>query len=126
MCAALADLGSRAKSILPGRPTLLIDHHRPEGIPPGAELITGYDEEPTPTSGLLAYWCDQGVVAIDDLAWIAAISLLSDLGDHAPFAVLAGGETALEDYATARRHCATHPVALPAAMLDRAGPAAEG
>ncbi len=92
MCAALADLGSRAQSILPGIPMLLIDHHRPAGIPPGAELITGYDEEPTPTSGLLAYWCGQGVVAIDDLDWIAAISLLSDIGDHAPFAVLAGAK----------------------------------
>lgn len=83
----VTDLGSRAQTLL-DVPTLLIDHHRPAGTPPGATLITGYGHEPTPTSGLLAYWCGQAVAPIDDLLWIAAISLLSDIGDHAPFAEL--------------------------------------
>ena len=84
----VADLGSRAEPVLDGVPTLLIDHHRPTGIPPQAELLTGYGVEPTPTSGLLAYWCAQALGAADDLLWIAAISLLSDIGDKAPFAEL--------------------------------------
>lgn len=83
----VADLGSRAQPLL-DVPTLLIDHHRPVGTPPGATLISGYGHEPTPTSGLLAYWCGQAIAPIDDLIWIAAISLLSDIGDHAPFAEL--------------------------------------
>ena len=81
----VADLGSRGRPILEGVPTLLIDHHRPDGVPPGATLITGYGREPTPTSGLLAYWAAGAVADVDDLLWIAAISLLSDLGDDAPF-----------------------------------------
>lgn len=83
----VTDLGSREQSLL-DVPTLLIDHHRPNGTPPGATLITGYGHEPTPTSGLLAYWCGQAVAPVDELLWIAAISLLSDIGDHAPFVEL--------------------------------------
>lgn len=80
----VTDLGSREQPLL-ALPTLLIDHHRPTGVPPQATLITGYGQEPTPTSGLLAYWCAQSVAPVDDLLWIAAISLLSDIGDRAPF-----------------------------------------
>lgn len=83
----VTDLGSRDHPIL-DVPTLLIDHHRPTGVPPRAELITGYGSEPTPTSGLLAYWCGQALTNIDDLQWIAALSLLSDIGDNAPFDLL--------------------------------------
>jgi len=85
----VADLGSRAEPVLPGVPTLLIDHHRPEGVAPGAELLTGYGEDPVPTAGLLAYWACAGVARVDELDWIAAISILSDAGGDAPFALLA-------------------------------------
>ncbi len=86
------DLGSRADTMLPGVPTLLIDHHMPGGVPPGAELVTGYGTEPTPTTGLLVYWCIQGMLTpaqYEPLLWLAALSILSDLGDKAPFAELA-------------------------------------
>jgi single-stranded-DNA-specific exonuclease len=80
----VADLGTGPKPILPGVPTLFLDHHVPEGLPPGAELLTGYGLEPTPTSGLLSYWC-LPVAALD---WVAAVSILSDLGDTPDFAEL--------------------------------------
>ncbi len=90
------DLGSRADALLPGIPTLLIDHHLPGGVPPGAELITGYGSEakgePTPTTGLLVWWCVRALVTPEqhtELLWLAALSILSDLGDKAPFAELA-------------------------------------
>lgn len=84
----VADLGCRAEPVLPGVPTCFIDHHRPTGVPPGALLVSGYGHDPTPTSGLLAWECAKGVAAVDDLDWLAAISLLSDLGDSAPFSLL--------------------------------------
>ncbi len=76
---------------------MFIDHHRPTGRPADAEVLSAYGQTPTPTSGLLAYWCvrpcaagDAGPgVAGDASEWIAAVSLLSDLGDRAPFALLA-------------------------------------
>ena len=89
----VGDLGVRAEPVSPaGVPTFFIDHHRPSGLPPDAEerVVTGYGLEPTPTSGLIAFACVGGLegVNVDDLDWIAAISVLGDIGDKAPFAVL--------------------------------------
>lgn len=84
----VTDLGSRDQPVLEDVPTLFLDHHRPEGIPPNAELLTGYGEDPTPTSGLMAYWCAEAIAEAGDLCWLAAISILSDVGDKAPFALL--------------------------------------
>ena len=81
----VADLGCRAEPVLAGVPTCFIDHHRPAGTPPGDLLVTGYGTEPTPTSGLLAWECGKRVADVGDLDWIAAISVLSDLGDAACF-----------------------------------------
>lgn len=85
----VADLGCGPDPVLSGVPTLFVDHHRPEGVPPGAVLVTGYGTAPTPTSGHLAWECGKLVADVADLDWIAAISILSDVGDAAPFAVLA-------------------------------------
>ena len=100
----IVDLGARPDNVLPGIPTLLIDHHAPFGTPAGATLLTSYGTEPTATSGLLALWCAQAVSpgTADDLQWMAGISLLSDLGDKAPFPDLAEakkrfGSTAIKD-----------------------------
>ena len=86
----VADLGSRDAPLLDGAgvPTLLIDHHRPLGVPPGAELISGYGWDPIPNTSLLAYWLIAAVVPADDLLWVAAVGTLSDLGERAPFAIV--------------------------------------
>ena len=90
----ITDLGSRAEPILPDVPTLLLDHHRPLGVPPGGTLITAYREmgpgenaKEIPTTGLLAFRCAQALVPHQyaEYLWLAAVSLLSDLGDQAPF-----------------------------------------
>ncbi|MGI4854177.1 MAG: hypothetical protein ACRYF4_09060 [Janthinobacterium lividum] len=106
-CLIVADLGARPDVLLPGVPTLLIDHHVPFGTPPGATLLTSYGTEPTATTGLLALWCAQAIApaVADELQWMAGISLLSDLGDKAPFPDLAEskkrfGVTALKDLTT--------------------------
>lgn len=98
----VADLGVRSERILGGVPTVLIDHHVPRGAPPAATVITGYGHEPTPTSGLLAFWCAQTLADIDDLLWLAAISLIGDMAEDAGFAEMAEarqryGVTALRD-----------------------------
>ncbi|HEY0565517.1 MAG TPA: DHH family phosphoesterase [Terriglobales bacterium] len=79
----VSDLGSREKPILSATPAVLIDHHRPLGAPPGAVLVSGYGVEPTPTSGLIAFWCVSALGEFDDLAWIAGLSVIADLGDEA-------------------------------------------
>lgn len=92
----VTDLGVRGEPVWDGPPALLIDHHRPSGLPPSADetVITGYGVDPTPTSGILALAC-AGVlegVNVDDLDWIAAVSALSDLGDKAPFSIIASAK----------------------------------
>jgi len=95
----VADLGLRAGAVRPGTPTVVIDHHVPTGDAGGATVttdeaegvtvITGFGVEPTPTTSLLAHWCAAGLGAADDLLWLAAIGIVGDLGDKAPFPALA-------------------------------------
>ncbi len=97
----ILDLGSRPEELLPGIPTLLLDHHKPLGTPPGATLITAYretgpgeDAKKIPTTGLMAHRCAEALIPdqAESLLWLAAISLLSDLGDKAPFPELAAAK----------------------------------
>lgn len=97
----ILDLGARPDPLLPGVPTLLLDHHKPGGTPPGATLITAYretgpgeDAKEIPTTGLMAFRCAQTLIPdqAEALLWLAAISLLSDLGDKAPFPELAAAK----------------------------------
>ncbi len=98
----VADLGSRPGALLPAVPTLLLDHHVPTGVPEGAVLLTGYgrgleggDGKDVPTTGLMAWWCARALVGegvAEDWLWLAGISLLSDLGDKAPFPELAAAK----------------------------------
>ncbi len=102
----VTDLGVREEPVWDGPPPLFIDHHRPTGLPPSAAetVITGYGVDPTPTSGILALMCVGGLQGVDadDLDWIAAVSVLSDLGDKAPFSIIAAAKNA-----TALGFCAT-------------------
>jgi len=83
------DLGSRDEPIVEGAACCLIDHHRPDGTPPGALLITAYSWDPIPNTSLIVYDLCSPLVDIADLDWIAAIGALSDVGERAPFPLLA-------------------------------------
>jgi single-stranded-DNA-specific exonuclease len=82
------DLGSRAERIVPSVPTCLLDHHRPDGCPLGATLISAYGWEPTPTTSLLVHEVAGGLADLQDLEWVTAVGILSDLGEKAPFELL--------------------------------------
>ncbi len=133
----ILDLGARPEPLLPGIPTLLLDHHKPLGIPPGATLLTAYRESgpddnarEIPTTGLMAYRCAQALIPdqAEQLLWLAGISLLSDLGDKAPFPELAaakkqGTAAALRDTTSllnAPRRSATGDAYAALALLLRA------
>lgn len=82
------DLGSRDEPIVDGARACLIDHHRPDGVPPHAVLITAYAWDPIPNTSLLVYELCQSLVDVSDLDWVAAIGVVSDLGERAPFALM--------------------------------------
>ena len=84
----VTDLGTRAGAVVPGLPTAVLDHHvpitDPAGPAQGVTVIAGHDTEPQPCSALIAHWC-----AGDEDPWLAAIGILGDFGDKAPFPELA-------------------------------------
>lgn len=97
----VTDLGVGDGAILPGVPTVLVDHHVPRGRPGDALVISGHGWEPGPVSALLAWWCAQAIGDADDLLWLAALGLVGDMAGDG-FAELAEaqaryGKTALRD-----------------------------
>jgi single-stranded-DNA-specific exonuclease len=85
----VTDLGVREGAVLPGTPTLLIDHHVPTGTPGDALVISGNRLDPEPTSALLAYWCAAAVTNPDALLWLAALGLIGDMAREDAFPELA-------------------------------------
>jgi single-stranded-DNA-specific exonuclease len=91
----VTDLGVRDASVLPGVPTLFVDHHLPDGRPPApAVIVSGYGWHPVPTSAwlmweLLAPLAEAAGAPVDDLLWVAAVGTVSDLGEKAPWPRLA-------------------------------------
>jgi single-stranded-DNA-specific exonuclease len=83
------DLGSRDAPLLARARCCLIDHHRPDGVPSGALLLSAYAWDPIPNTSLLVYDLCAPLAEIEDLDWIAAIGALSDVGERAPFPLLA-------------------------------------
>ncbi len=98
----LADLGTRPDPVLPGCPTLVIDHHAPTGEPADAITVSGNGLDPEPTSALLAWWAAGALGDQHDLLWLAAIGLIGDLAAERGFPELdqaqaRWGKTALRD-----------------------------
>jgi single-stranded-DNA-specific exonuclease len=83
------DLGSRNEVLVAGVRSCFIDHHRPDGVAPGALLITAYSWDPIPNTSLIVYDLCSTVVDVSDIDWIAAIGVLSDIGERAPFPLIA-------------------------------------
>ncbi|HEX8617005.1 MAG TPA: DHH family phosphoesterase [Thermoanaerobaculia bacterium] len=83
------DLGSRDEPLLEDARCCLIDHHHPDGVPPNALLITAYAWDPIPNTSLIVYDLCASLVDVEDLDWVAAIGVLSDLGERAAFPLLA-------------------------------------
>ena len=100
----VTDLGVNEAGTLEadGIPVLYVDHHRPSGAPRGAYVISGYDWDPIPCSAWLANdvleAAEPNVDEMRQLDWIAAVGVISDLGDKAPWPRLADAK---------RRHTAT-------------------
>jgi single-stranded DNA-specific DHH superfamily exonuclease len=98
----VTDLGTRPEPVLPGVPTVVIDHHLPTGTPRHATTVSGNGLTPEPTSALLAWWAAAALGEQADLLWLAALGLIGDMADEAGFPELATAQarwakTALKD-----------------------------
>lgn len=67
-------------------PTVVIDHHPPAKNPPPALLCVAHDWKPPVCTSLLTHWLFFGEHSPH--SWIAAVGILSDLGDEAGFELL--------------------------------------
>ena len=74
------DLGVTPRVIAPGVPTLILDHHRHQGGPEGAVVLSGYGMDPVPTSSLLAW----KVAGTAENAWKANVGNQGDMGPSDP------------------------------------------
>jgi single-stranded-DNA-specific exonuclease len=84
----VTDLGVHHAGVLPGVPTMFVDHHRPEGEPGEGTIISGYGWDPIPASAWLAYELLAPLADVDDLGWLAAVGTIGDLGEKAPWDAL--------------------------------------
>lgn len=90
----VTDLGVNSAGTLEasGVPVLYVDHHRPSGAPE-AFVVSAYDWEPIPCSAWLAYGLlEAAAPEVDELRemdWIAAVGVISDLGETAPWPMMA-------------------------------------
>ena len=84
----VADLGIREGAVAPGVPTIIVDHHIPTGVPGDALVISGYGQDPVPTSSLIAYRCAGDLGPADDLVWLAALGIIGDMAEESGFAEL--------------------------------------
>lgn len=83
------DLGSQPQEVLGAVPVCFIDHHRPGGVLEKDVLISAYNWNPVPNTSLIVYDLFAAITEMDNLDWIAAIGVMSDLGERAPFELLA-------------------------------------
>jgi single-stranded-DNA-specific exonuclease len=74
------DAGSCRRQILPDIPTMVIDHHHPNGIPPVNTFVSSYGVDPPATASLLAYEICKDFVQINGREWLAALGLIADEG----------------------------------------------
>lgn len=79
------DMGSRAGPIVPGLPTVVVDHHDAREIPDGVVYVSGAGCEPVAPTALLAYVLLGTIAPLEDLGWLAWLGTAGDLGMAHPF-----------------------------------------
>lgn len=82
------DTGSRNRSIIHGLPTMVIDHHKPEGKPPVDVFATSYGVEPPSSASLVTYQICHEFSRVGNLEWLAAVGTAGDLGIDADLEIL--------------------------------------
>jgi hypothetical protein len=127
------DMGSRADPILPGVPTLLVDHHQSTEYPEGAMVLSSYGHEPIAPTSLLTYALVSPLVIPGPLEWLAVLGTVADLGTAAALPSLkdalrrAGRKAVTEAVAllNAARRSSHFAASLALEVLMRAGSAAD-
>jgi len=105
------DQGSRPRAVLPGIPTLVVDHHDApaEGVPADVYL-SGLDEAPVPAAALMTWRLLSPLTDLGDVAWYMGVGVHGDLGAEAPF----------PEFAAAKKQFGAKHIADAAALVNAA------
>lgn len=85
----LVDTGAAAENPYQPRAVLVLDHHRPLGIPTGATFVSSFGRDPTETSSLIAYLACRSLAELRPVEWLVLIGVFGDLGSADAFEYLA-------------------------------------
>jgi hypothetical protein len=85
----IVDMGSSPENPYAPIPVLVIDHHRPMGIPRDVVYCSSYRNRPVETSSLICYLICEEIVVLEDQAWIPLLGVFGDLGSVEAFPYLA-------------------------------------
>jgi single-stranded-DNA-specific exonuclease len=84
----VVDTGAAAENPFAPRPVLVLDHHQPLGIPPGATFVSSYRNKPPETSALITYLACQPLANLQPVEWLVLLGVFGDLGDSKDFPYL--------------------------------------
>lgn len=123
------DMGSRPEPIVPGVPTLVVDHHASDTFPEGAQVLTAHGREPVSPTSLLTYVLVSPLVVPGPLEWLATMGTVANLGTDEPVPHLkdalrrAGRKAVTESVAllNAARRSSTFAAPIALEVLQRAG-----
>jgi hypothetical protein len=87
-------------SIVPGLPTVVVDHHDAREVPEGVVYVSGAGAEPVAPTALIAYVLLGALAPLEEHGWLAWMGTAGDLGMAHPFAEELAGVMA--------RHRKTH------------------
>ena len=78
----LLDLGT-AEAKPTEAPLCVIDHHVPTSEADDRLVLSGYGQDPVPSTSLIAWWAAKGLVgdAADPLLWLAYVGAMGDMAD---------------------------------------------
>lgn len=124
----VTDMGSREEPLGLPAPTLLIDHHDSDAFPPDAVVVSASRRPPVVPTSYLAFELLCALVALDDLAWLALLGTVADLGAGADFGRVPAWRRAYRSkpvsdaiaLLNAARRSAEHDVATALAVLRAA------
>lgn len=81
----IVDTGSSPEEDYCGIPTMVVDHHRPLGLPACDLYVNSYGRFPKETSSLISCYICRELVGPEPIEWVALLGIFGDLGDSKRF-----------------------------------------
>ncbi len=81
----IVDTGSSSEEVYSDLRTMVVDHHRPLGLPSCDLYVNSYGRTPKEPSSLIAYCICRELVDLEPIEWATLLGVFGDLGDSKLF-----------------------------------------